>query len=201
MSTYSELLEQLAEEVDEPMLIPLIPLHMQRAVARYQSIRFWFNEVVETASTAIGDRYVDWPATFIELDTFEVTDAGNTYALEPLTYQELDRLDLSGATGVPQWYAPIDRKWRLYPIPDRVFPLTISGLKLIEVPSGTNEASVWTREAPGLIAAATKASLYASKPATAAAAASMAMVEMIELEALQRRTHQALATGRLRAYS
>lgn len=201
MSTYSELLEQLAEEVGEPALIPLIPLHMQRAVARYQSTRFWFNEVVETAATAAGDRYVDWPETFLEIDTFEVTHAGNTLTLDPTTYQAIDRMDLSGATGVPQWYAPIDRKWRLYPIPNAVYPLTISGLKLIPVPSGTNEASAWTRDAPGLIAAATKASLYASKPATAPAAVAMVSVEMAELEALQRRTYQALATGRLRAYS
>jgi hypothetical protein len=80
-----------------------------------------------------------------------------SYSQSPLSKVALDAIEHLTATGIPGSWAENEGLIQLFPIPDAVYSLKVTGIADLGVPASTNE---WTTEAYDLIAATTRKILF-----------------------------------------
>ena len=160
MATYAEIktriITELVREDLEDDLADQLTTHIARACEYYANQRFWFNDIVTTASTVASTATVAIPATVRRID--RVTIPANYTELIESTLTDLDDVD-HPATARPERYSYYNDSIRLYPVPDAVYSLRIYGLAQIDAPEEDSDTNVWTDEAQDLIVAHTKMTL------------------------------------------
>ena len=137
-----------------------IDASIREAIDHYKYRRWWFNEGVLTASTSDGGEYMDAPATFLSLDSLRMDNpsAGDDYPLKPASYEQMEGWPADAANeGKPLYYAEYKGQYRLYPVPDGVYPLVWSGLIDLGTPTADSDTSAWFTIAETLIRARAKA--------------------------------------------
>lgn len=159
MATLADLKDRIiAETVRDDLsddLAGQLLIHIQRACEYYSDERFWFNALIGSVSTVASTQTVDVPATFRRVD--RVTIPAYDKELIEVT---LNDLGIYPHETVPNGYAYYNDQLRLYPTPDAVYSLELTGLAQIDAPALDADTSVWTNEAQDLIVARTKMTLY-----------------------------------------
>lgn len=196
MPTLADIKTRIATEmVRDDLLDDLaaqLLIHIQRACEFYSDERFWFNAIIDnTAATVAATDTVAVPSTVRRVDRVTI----------PASYQELrevqlDDIDpLSGSmSSIPYAYAYLNDTLKLYPIPDAVYALRITGLKQIDAPAVDADTSVWTNQAQDLIVGRAKYTLYRGQFRDEGGA-SLALAETTEaLARLKRETARRLET-------
>lgn len=176
------------------------------AIRHYQPTRFWFNEsrdatfntVIDQSDYAFG---TDITPEFYTVDGLFLTEGSNVYALRPADYRELEvLLDANTTSALPVSFAYIDRKLRIYPYPDAVYSVRITGQVKIAVPTTDADAdNAWFTEAYDLIMSRAKAEMYVHRwedPGTLAAL--MRVAERDAFERLMAATNSKVGTGTIR---
>ena len=128
---------------------------IQKACRYYQNEKFWFNSIITTAATVAGTATVNVPSTMLRVDRVTI----------PAQYTELleaTLADLSYETvqSIPRAYAYYNDALKLYPVPDAVYTLELTGLADVAAPAVDADTSIWTNEAADLIVARAKMTLY-----------------------------------------
>lgn len=168
--TYLQLQEQIADELGDrqDLLSPLsdsslslspIQNAIQSAIAKWEREPFYFNEVYEQNlfNTVIGQElYTSAAAAMIatspDLLKLHVLISSNRYPLRPRTWQYLEDTSVNPlVTGQPIDYAYLAEQLRFYPIPDGVYPITLSGTQRLTNLVNPTDANVWTQDAYDLI--------------------------------------------------
>jgi hypothetical protein len=136
-------------------------IHIQRACEFYSHERFWFNQIVTTAPTVAGTQTVDLPAAMRIID--KITIPASYTTLCKATLPELDP-GMTAQSGIPTKYTAYTSSGtdyiRLYPVPDAVYTLQITGVQYVAPPSADADDTIWTNEAQDLIVARTRMTLY-----------------------------------------
>ncbi len=170
MATYLTLQQQIADELgDRPdLLVPLsdssltlspIQNAIQSAINLWEFEPFWFNEAYEQNifNTVAGQEIYtssDWPilVTAPDILRVHVLISNNRYPIKPRTWGYLEDTSVNpSTTGQPIDYAYFAGKFRLYPIPDGVYPLTFSLDELLSDLVNDGDSNAWTTEAFDLI--------------------------------------------------
>ncbi len=188
MTAFSDVVARIADDAERTDLTTQIKKAINRAIHHYEKERFYFNEATNTFSTvASQNTYTSSDAAFIaniaEIDLVKVTlSATNIPPLTKRSYTFLQEVDVGAITGDPCDYAWYASKLWLYPTPNAVLTITVSGQTKYTELSADADTNVWTTDAEDLIEARARWWLY-KRVILDAEQASLAKEE--ELEALQ----------------
>lgn len=171
--TYADLTARIADEISRSDLTSQIALATLSAVAFYEKKRFYFNEMrsLTFSTVAAQEFYTSSDAAGIAqltaIDSVRITISTNdVYGLEPIDYDYLDAISQSSTVdqGQPTNYAYFGRQFRLYPIPDDVWTIRVSGVKSLTALSSGTDSNAWTTvaDAEALIRARAKFDLYSN---------------------------------------
>lgn len=207
MSTYTEMQALIADDLDRSDLTSQIQRAIKHAIQHYEKQRFFFNESrALTFSTVDGQEFYtsadssDIP-NLLMIDIAKLTvSAGDAYELDRVPYSELEH-DSSNVTideGRPTAIAYFGKQIRLYPIPDAVYTVRISGVfALAELSAGSDE-NVWLTDAKQLIRARSLWELYTFTIKDPQSAQLMETAEAKELGKLLTETSSRKATGTMK---
>lgn len=198
MADLATLKSRIAREIHRSDLTADIAYAISDAVKQYQSRRFAFNQTRGTFSTAVGTEFYEDLTDIASIDTVTMTVNGRTVVLDEWPYGYMERINTTTNTNNQPWaWSWYDEKIRLYPIPDAVYPMTVSYVQKVDVPSTDAASNIWTTEAEELIRHAAKKRIYRDVTMDDAGAMKAEMAEAEQLARLTKDSNR-LAAGGLR---
>jgi hypothetical protein len=202
MSTFSEMVSEIADDLGRTDLTSQIKEAINRAIKHYEKERFYFNETTNTLTTLANQQAYGTadglPSTIKEIDVIKLTlSATNKPELEKRSYHYIQSMDIANLSSQPTDYAWYQSKLYLYPIPDSVYTLTISHQKSYTALSADSDENDWTTEAEDLIEAHAKWWLYKKKILDKEKADEAVEDEQIALAALREKSRKLMSIGRL----
>lgn len=146
------MIARINDELGIPVIAPRIPNAIQAALRFYEAERFWFTEGESTASTVVGQQNYAVPTDYLEGDMMTVTDDDLRYRLKrrPWTWYRAKLIDPDFKARPDDWAYYADQFW-LYPIPDKVYTLTLSYLQRLTVPTSYTDTTDWFTHGEELI--------------------------------------------------
>jgi len=205
MGTYLDLINRIADESLRPDMASQIRLCIQEAIAHHEVERYWFNQFRDrTFGTVAGREFYDGTdlsdiPDVLELDTVTIGNGGARLVLARSSYAELEAINADGgARGQPTRYSYWGRMLRLYPIPDAVYAVRLSGLFKLPILSADGDQNAWTSDAEDLIRYRAKSIFYSQYLRDDANAARAAALEGAAQERLAASTARRLAGGEIR---
>jgi len=180
--TYLTLQQNIADELgdrqdllsplsDRPLASSPIKNAIQAAIAKWEREPFYFNEIysADLFSTVTGQELYTTSGggsnllgTSPDLLRLHIKISGNRYPITLRSWQYLEDTSANPTvTGQPFDYAYLATTMRLYPIPDGVYPITISGTQRFAPLVSPGDANAWTKDAFDLIRA--EAKLYLAR--------------------------------------
>lgn len=193
MSTYGTMQDRIADEINRTDLAAQIRYAIKTAIKTYDKKRFWFNESRNfTFSTVDGQEFYSSSDNanipyLLAIDTVQVAiTSGDKYLLERVPYEQMEGVSFNGTTdeGQPTWFCYYEKKLRLYPIPDAVYTVRVSGHWALDDLSATTDTNAWMVEAEALIRSRAKRELFTHVIRDAEGVAAMVQSEMAELKEL-----------------
>lgn len=167
MTTFATLKSRIADDLRRSDLTSQINSAVLDAVKRWEGERFWFNEHRFRLPTVAGTEEYAIPGTLtntdesaldthtdlLEIDDVRMLDGNDYVRLRERTEQWINEEQAPAAqyTGTPAWYGIYGNKFRLSPVPDAVYVITISGLARLAPLSADEDTNAWTTEAEALI--------------------------------------------------
>jgi hypothetical protein len=207
MTTRGALKTEILDDIDRSGDGTRVLAAISSAIKFYQPKRFWFNESRSvTFSTVDGTDTYDFASDgeitteFYKIDAALVLEGTQQHCLTPIDYLDLELLiDSSSPTeGRPYRYAYINRALRLYPVPDAVYTIRLTGhIKAAEPAADDTADNVWFTEAYELIRCRAKAYLYAHVYEDTERAAIMRAAETEAYNALRDATGSKIGTGHI----
>lgn len=174
-ATYLQLQQQIADELGDrqDLLTPLsdsaltfspIQNAVRSAIAKWEREPFYFNEVYSQNlfNTSPGQEFYSSSAAGMVANSpgilkLHVLISSNRYTLNVRTWQYLEDVSTNPAvTGQPTEYAYFAEQMRLYPIPNGVYPITLSATQRAAEMTEDGDTSVWTTDAFDLIRSESK---------------------------------------------
>lgn len=146
--------EMVRDDLADDLATQLLT-HIQRACEFYADEKFWFNSLITTTPTVASTQTVDVPATMRRVDRVTIPAYD-----EELIEVTLGDLAFYSIESLPRGYAYYNDQLKLYPTPDAVYTLELTGLAQVDAPALDADSSIWTNEAQDLIVARTKMTLY-----------------------------------------
>ena len=205
MASYLDMINRVGDESLRSDMANQIKLCIQDAIGHYEVERFWFNQFRDrTFMTAAGQEFYgeadqsDIPQV-LEFDAVTLTVGSTRWPLAKTGYVQLEDWNADGsARGQPTHFAYWGRQIRLYPVPDGVYQIRLSGLFKLPTLVADGDANAWTEDAEELIRHRAKAILYSQYLRDDANAARATALEMAAVVADNRPTARRLSSGEIR---
>jgi hypothetical protein len=202
MSTFLEMKNRIADDLDRTDLSTQIAKAINRAIEYYEKERFWFNEKVSTFSTVANQKNYGSsdgiPTDIAEIDYVEITVSGKEYELHTRTYSYIKKLIGYDMVGEPTDYCYYQENFYFYPIPNAARTITISHQQKYAELSADSDTNDFTTEAEDLIESRARWWIY-SRIIKDREQAEVAKADEIEaLQALRTKTEKLTSTGSLR---
>lgn len=181
MATLADMLAEIADDLERSDTAAFRS-KITNAIRHYQPIRFSFNESRDTTFATVASTSVyswsDIGVEFYAIDGAFVTDGASVLDLNPADYRLLEVLiDGSASENLPTRYARLGSGMRLYPVPNAVYSVRVTGHIKVAAPASDSEAdNPWMNEGYDLIKARAKAELYAHRYTDDPAAAQGALI-------------------------
>lgn len=160
MATLATMKDRIARETRRSNIATQIAEAISTAIDHYQGERLWFNVTRElTIPTVVNQQFYsatdDADIGVLEkIDHVHIETADlQTFKLYEEPPEIIERLSQQGTeTGEPRYYCFYDNRLRLYPVPDDVYTIRISGQRTTAAPASDSEAgNPWMVEAERLI--------------------------------------------------
>lgn len=203
MATYADLKNEVARELGRKDLASDIDRACKAGIRLYRARRFRFNELTATMNTVAGQAWYGvssgLPAGIQEIDSITVDQWGRRTVLCQRAYAELEAVDTAHSTrSAPDFWCWYGERLRLWPVPDRVYPLALSCVVAIPAPASDGEENVWTNDAESLIRAYAVRTLARDVTRDPEKEAAGERAEVEALRMLQNEATQYQSTGRFR---
>lgn len=163
MATYGDMKARIADELSRTDLSSQIASEIQSAIFYYQDDRFYFDQRRDVTFNTVASQefYSSSDITnfnlLIDLDAVTVTVNGNRFNVKPWPYPDLEMISVTTTTqGEPNYYAIYAQQMRLYPIPQQVYSIRLSGVFSLAAPILDADSNAWTNDAEELIRARAK---------------------------------------------
>ena len=191
----------LDELVNESLTAAQVNNAINSAIAHYQRERFYFNESrSETFATVASQEFYGTSdnaniPNLSKIDNLTITVNGNRYPLVNKEWDWIDRISVTTtATGQPTDYSYYNQQIRLYPIPDAVYTIRISGLIRTTALSADGDTNAWLTDGEEMIRARAKWDLAMNVIWAQDIAAMSAEVELGAKRALDKETVRRLSS-------
>lgn len=171
MATFKQLRDQISADLAANagnLLDSEINEAINAAIEDYENRRYVFNEGLDTSlSTVVGQSEYALPSDVLTVDQVQYLFAGHLYRLQRQSYEWYVEalVNQTAQVGPSNHYTIYERKLFLYPIPDLVTTLTISGImRQANVPlTNDSDSNAWTNEARQMIRARAKMDLFMNR--------------------------------------
>lgn len=151
-NTLGDLKARITRELHRTDLADVISDAIRDAIADYQSTRFEFNQARATFNTAAGTEFYTGFGDVASVDSIVAVVNGRRSKLVGWPYAVMERIaTTTSAFGEPSAWAWYAQQFRLYPVPDAVYVLTVSYVQRIGLPASDSDSNIWTAEAEQLI--------------------------------------------------
>lgn len=199
---------RIQDEIARTDLGPNIADAISDAIAKYQPIRFYFNETGPDGSTfntvasqrdygSAADADIPY---FYDVDNLFITISNNNYRVRRIDPSQFRILQIPTFIGQPYQYMFLGQQISLLPIPNTAYPMTIVGhYKLAGPTSDTETGNLWMTDAERLIRSCAKRILYQDVILDADAASACLGAENEARETLKGVTSTMDRTGMIRA--
>lgn len=189
MTTLLTMQTRIENEVDDANIDSEITAAINTAIKFHERTRFYFNQKTFTFATVAGQEYYTSSdaadiETFLQVDTQYLTSSSVRYPLAVTDFAAIDEAQNGTVTGRPTNWAVFAQKFRLYPIPDAAYTVTVAGHYRLSTITDTGLGNAWFTDAEELIRQRAKRILaldITKEPADALAAQAL---EDMALEAL-----------------
>src|SRR5262245_40398537 len=137
MATFAVLKAQIADDLSRSDLTSQIQTAVLDAITYYERKRFYFNESRSLTFNTVANQefYTSSDAaaipTMLEIDTAKISiTSTDVYALNVVTNDELELVSQNSTidAGQPSDIAYYNQTFRLYPIPQDVYAVRVSGV-------------------------------------------------------------------------
>ena len=216
MTTFGAMKTRIADEIARDDLASQTALAIASAVQELEGERFAWNEKRYLLATVIGQEFYDLSATtmtnidgsalgtsetLLEVDSIILTYNNAPYTLTARTHPWMDRWGGTTLRGMPVDYGMFGDQIRLYPIPDRVYTLTLSGLARLPALSVDADTNGWMTHGEAVIRHTAKGLLYRDVIRDAEGAQLAAAAAASAVAAAKRKMAAKAMTGRIRPWS
>lgn len=203
MTTLAALKADIADDLDDTGLTSAIATAITRAIEFYQPTLFWFNKARDVEFSTIVDQEF-YSSTddadigrIVKIDKVVVEKTGSKTTL--LRAPSLDLEGNNSNSGDPAYFAWFDDQIRLYPKPNSVETVRVTGqVKMPEPASDSETNNVWMIHCYDLIRAHATANIAARKLRDFELAQVNKVLIKEELERLDKLTVKKLGTGHVR---
>lgn len=198
--TYQDLQSRICGELLRTDLSAQIVTAIGRAIEKYASRRFWFNENTVAAACTAGEQYVTvaglrW-ADKVFADYSVSGPPG--YPLKARSLAEIEEAyQAVSTTGQPTDYCTLDGQLRLYRLPNLNYPLQVVGVFDLPALVNAGDQNAWTTTAQDLICAEAKRNINRGILRDVEAAALDKQDRDAALSALVRETTRRTSSGRI----
>jgi hypothetical protein len=206
MSTFAQMEARIISELHRDDIASVVDDYINDAIAHYQRFRFWFNEKKSMTVTVAGTDLYNWPTDLVKLDRLVMLVNSRETGLELVAPEDIDGLGIQASDrGEPEWYANYGKAFRLYPCPDKAYPLAQYYLFTVP-PQNTGDAveNMWTANAEELIRTRAKKLLVGQfMPTSQDTMGWASMLDKQEhdlFQDMQRQTQESTQSGRLRSW-
>lgn len=204
MTTILDMIDEIEEDLERSDTAA-IRVKIAGAIRHYQKTRFWFNETRSVTFNTVAAQadYTfngDIAAEFYTIDAALITQGTNIIDMARGDYRALEiLLNGNAANALPTTFAYFGKGARIYPQPDQIYSVRITGHEKIAGPITDVESdNVWMNEGYDLIMARAKAVLYAKRYRDVEGAAIELQAETDALSELNGATNQKTGTGQVR---
>lgn len=135
---------------------------IQSAIAKWERVPFYFNEVYNAAlfATVSSQEFYTTAAaaalaTAANIHRLHIAGSSR-YPLIRVSPAQLDDLAVTATTAKPTHWAYFASNIRLYPIPDAIYTMATSYTQRVAALSGNTDTNIWTTDAFDLIKAEAK---------------------------------------------
>lgn len=170
-ATYLQLQQQIAMELgDKTQLLPSatgiwspIKNAIQSAIAKWEREPFYFTEVYTASffSTVISQEFYTVSdaatiPTLVTINRLHIAISGNRHSLIQRDWDFLEDIATSNTVGKPTQFAYFAQQIRLYPIPDAVHVVSLTGNRRLTALAADADTGGWTQDGFDLIKAEAK---------------------------------------------
>lgn len=208
MTTYLTMRTRIKDEyVNESLTDAQINNAIQSAIAHYQRERFYFIEDrAQTFTTVASQEFytssdnANIPNLSI-IDELTITANGVRYPLNERGWDWIDNISTTTTSiSQPTDYCYYGQSIRLYPIPDAVYTIRISGLIRLATLSADSDTNAWMTDGEELIRQRAKWDLAANTLTADDLASRARDCELIAYAALKAETNRRLSRGGIRGW-
>lgn len=204
MATFLELKSLIANDLDRLDLTEEINTAVLDAVTELEVNRYEWNQSIDFRLSTVADQEwyqnSDWTGVnfdkIIEVDDMWVRIAEQDHRMTRKTVEYLQNLSQSTPQkGQPYLWAYFDNKWRLYPVPDQAFTITMKAHYTLPALSADGDENGWTGNGKQLTRARAKQLLYAHTLHSPEKAATMGVAETMADNRLSREISKKSGAG------
>lgn len=206
MATLADMRDEILDDLDRADLASQAEKAIRKAIRRFQTERFHFNEKRFTFATVAGQALYGAGAhaylpDLYTVDTVELIDGASTFELARAPVSEMDGSNVIGSTGQPAFWGYFDRQFRLHSVPNAVYTVQVSAhVKVAEPAALSDDGNAWMSEAWDLIASRAKWHLAVHLLKDGELASAMIGANADALNTLSGRVNKMGATGQVRAF-
>ncbi|MGA1554164.1 MAG: phage adaptor protein [Burkholderiaceae bacterium] len=203
MSTFLEMQQRIADDLDRTDLTTQIKKAINRAIVYYEKEPLWFKESSATFTAVSGQEEYTYgsdsvPSDVAMIDIMERAYGGQKISMQEITPFELEAKQSLTATGIPDEFAQYEDKFKLYPIPNQSgITIYIKYTKTYDELSADGDTNDWLTYAEDLIEAKARWWINARILRDNDAAANDAAQEMDALDALRTKNVHKTGQGRV----
>ncbi len=202
-STYGDMKARIADELKRSDLTTQIEQQIQSAIAQYDTVSFFFNELAYGTFSTVASQEVYTsaviPTDIVAIDALTVIYGSTRQIVRRRPWAWLEQWQPGTSTGGPPTdYAYYGQAIRLYPIPTTVMTLNIAYLQAVAAPTADADVGPWMNEAEELIRSSAKRRLFQHVIEDEAALQLMRAAETEALSDLTSQTARLVGTGYVR---
>jgi len=200
MANFGDLKARVIDELDRDDLADQIEKSILDAVTFYERERFTFNECRSFTDTAEGQEYYELPDDFVSLDNMIIEINARRYPLLERTWQYIEDINWGGTSwqGYPTEYAIYADQFRLYPVPNGIWRLSLSYIRSLGILDADTDENSWTGAGEPMIRCRAKWDVFSNVIRDFEEADRMKAIELDWFASLQRRMTKQVSTNKIR---
>lgn len=165
MSTFLDLQQRIADDLNRTDLTTQIKTAINRAIIHYEKEPFWFKETSATFSTIASQKaYSSTDTSITDILRIHLVEAvlnSANYEMDEHDIKWIESKNPNDATGQPTDYAWWQNKFYLYLVPNAVYTIRVWYTKKYTALSADADTNDWTTYAEDLIEARARKWIYA----------------------------------------
>jgi len=160
---FGELKAAIAEDLNRDDLTSVVADFLADRIRYYQREFFFGADQTVTFTTTVGQAAYPFPDSVVNPQLVRMLYYSNWQLLTEVSYSDILALDTNvpSTQSPPDLWAPFGLIIRLYPVPDGVYPIEITGHGKLPIPPRDEVTNWWTTDAAMLLRYATSAQIRA----------------------------------------